>query len=145
MNQISTNTAQSLLSCACKFERLGHGVTKRILLADDNQVIRKLVCELFDNHAFLEIRYEAADGQQAVEEAKKHRPDLVILDLSMPVMDGLEAAKIIHKLFPEIPIILLTLYADIIQASDTAGFTRIIPKSKMQALVSQAEELIRPV
>jgi CheY-like chemotaxis protein len=103
------------------------------------------VCELFDNHAFLEIRYEVADGQQAVEEAKKHRPDLVILDLSMPVMDGLEAAKTIHNLFPEIPIILLTLYADIIQTSDTAGFTRIIPKSKMQALVSQAEELIRPV
>jgi CheY-like chemotaxis protein len=118
------------------------GLTGRILLADDNQAIRKLVCQLFDKHAFLEIRYEAADGQQAVEETKKHRPDLVILDLSMPVMDGLQAAKTIRKLFPNIPIILFTLYADVIQTSDTSGFTRIIPKAKMEVLVSQAEELV---
>lgn len=63
-------------------------MTKRILVADDNQAIRRTVCSLFDGHAFLEIRYEASDGKQAVEEAKKHRPDLIILDLVMPGRNG---------------------------------------------------------
>ena len=87
-------------------------------------------------------KFATGDGKQAVEEAKKHRPDLIILDLAMPEMDGIEAAKNIHTLLPEIPIILLTLYADVIQPSDILGFTRMISKSNMRSVVGVAEELL---
>ncbi|MGA7920599.1 MAG: response regulator [Candidatus Acidiferrales bacterium] len=118
------------------------GIAKRrVLIADDNPLVRKSLLELFANHRYLEVCCEAENGQEAIEAAMKHRPDLVILDLAMPEMDGLEASKIIHKLLPEVPIILITLYVDIIQTADTAGFTRIIPKTKMHALIGQAEEL----
>ena len=135
MPSVAHDLARSLLA-------FFHGVTKRILVADDNQAIRRSVCGLFDGHAFLGVRYEASDGKQAVEEAKKHRPDLIILDLAMPEVDGIEAAKTIHTLLPEIPIILLTLYADVIQPSDILGFTRMISKSNMRSVVGVAEELL---
>jgi CheY-like chemotaxis protein len=119
------------------------GVRKRrVLIADDNPLIRQKLSDLFANHRYFEVCCLAEDGQQAVDLATQHRPDLVILDLAMPEMDGLEAAKNIHKLFPRVPVILVTLYVDVIQTADTAGFTRIIPKTKMHALVSQAEELM---
>jgi CheY-like chemotaxis protein len=68
----------------------------------------------------LGIREEALDGQDAVNEAIQCEPDMAILDLSMPIMDGLEAARLIHAKFPIVPIILFTQYAqaaDILQAA----------------------------
>jgi CheY-like chemotaxis protein len=69
-----------------------HMARKRILVADDNATIRKMLCRLFADHETLEICDEAVNGAEAVEMAAKLRPQLVILDLSMPVMNGIEAA-----------------------------------------------------
>jgi CheY-like chemotaxis protein len=64
----------------------------------------------------LEICAEAKDGEEAVALAQQHKPDLVILDFTMPVMSGAEAGRRIHAMYPKIPIILFTMHAPAITA-----------------------------
>jgi CheY-like chemotaxis protein len=118
---------------------------KRILVADDNPIIRKMLCKIFRNHEFLEICDEAVDGREAVEKAERHQPDLIIMDLAMPVMDGLKAAQAICKFLPDVPIILFTLHAKTINDFDLkdSGITRVVPKTEMISLVDHAEQLLR--
>ncbi len=117
---------------------------RRILVADDNALIRKMLCELFKGHESLEICDEAVDGQEAVEKAKKHRPDLIILDLSMPKTDGLQAALAICKILPGVPIILFTMYANVIRQTEAAvaGINRVVSKNEPHTLVRHCEELL---
>jgi CheY-like chemotaxis protein len=118
---------------------------KRILVADDNPLIRKMLCRIFRNHGSLEICDEAVDGREAVEKAERHQPDLIILDLAMPVMDGLKAAQAICKFLPDVPIILFTLHAKTINDFDLkdSGITRVVPKTEMRSLLDHAEQLLR--
>lgn len=118
---------------------------KRILVADDNPLIRKMLCKIFSGHQTLEICDEAVDGREAIEKAERHQPDLIILDLAMPVMDGLKAAQAICKILPAVPIILFTLHAKTINDFDLrdSGITRVVPKTEMVSLVNHAEELLR--
>src|ERR1700689_4869293 len=118
---------------------------KRILVAEANPVIRKMLYTIFSGHESLEICDEAVDGRQAIEKAERHRPDLIILDLAMPVMDGLKAAQAICKFLPDVPIILFTLHAKTIGEFDLkdSGITRVVPKTEMVSLVNHAEELLR--
>jgi two-component system chemotaxis response regulator CheB len=118
---------------------------KRILVADDNPLIRKMLCKIFSGHQTLEICDEAVDGREAIEKAERHQPDLIILDLAMPVMDGLKAAQAICKIMPSVPIILFTLHAKTISDFDLkdSGITRVVPKTEMISLVDHAEELLR--
>jgi len=71
---------------------------KKVLLVDDSATIRAAVCPLFDSHPNFEVVGEAEHGREAIEKAPKLRPDLVILDLTMPVMDGLEAAPLLIEI-----------------------------------------------
>jgi CheY-like chemotaxis protein len=118
---------------------------KRILVADDNPLIRKMLCKIFRNHESLEICDQAVDGREAVEKAERHQPDLIIMDLAMPVMDGLKAAQAIRKFLPDVPIILFTLHAKTINDFDLkdSGITRVVPKTEMISLVDHAEQLLR--
>jgi CheY-like chemotaxis protein len=120
-------------------------VRRRILVADDNAVIRETLCELFADHATLEICDEAVNGQEAVEKAIKHRPDLIILDLSMPIMNGLQAAEAIRRVLPNVLIILFTLYAEPLGQSHVllSGITRVVSKQDIPSIVRHAEDLVR--
>src|ERR1700721_1091594 len=82
--------------------------TKRVLVADDNAVVCSFVRQLFESQPDFEISGEAENGRDAVEKAKSLKPDLIILDLSMPVMTGLDAAPLLRKLLPDTPILLFT-------------------------------------
>ncbi len=117
----------------------------RILVVDDNPLIRNMLCELFANHAYLEICEEAVNGREAVEKARRLRPDLVILDLSMPIMNGLQAAREICKVLPAVPIILFTMFAHEIKLSEatTPGVTRVVSKNEASTVVGHAEELLQ--
>jgi CheY-like chemotaxis protein len=117
---------------------------KRILVADDNPIIRQMLCKLFSDHEALEICDEAVNGQEAIDKAVRHRPDLIILDLAMPVLDGLKAAEAICKFLPGVPIILFTLHAQTLGDFDLkrAGITRVVPKTEMVSLVEHAEQLL---
>jgi CheY-like chemotaxis protein len=117
---------------------------RRILVADDNPLIRKMLCKLFAGHETLEVCDEAVNGQDAVEKARLCSPDLVILDLSMPVMNGLEAATVIRAMLPRIPIILFTLHAALFKATNPAptAVTRVVSKSEMHTLPKHAEDVL---
>src|SRR5438105_6425408 len=81
----------------------------RLLVADDHDVVRKGVRTLLEEQPGWEVAAEAADGREAVEKAKLVQPDVTILDLSMPELNGLEAAKEILKTVPT-KVLILTMY-----------------------------------
>jgi len=82
----------------------------RILIADDHQVMRLGVRNLLEARQNWSICAEAADGREAVEKALQFRPDVIIMDIAMPVMNGLEAADRIAGCLPDIPVILFSLH-----------------------------------
>jgi CheY-like chemotaxis protein len=91
-----------------------------------------------------EICGDAVEGKEAVARATDLRPDLIILDYAMPRLDGLSAAKDIHKLLPTVPIVLHTLYAstELDLAARTYGIRKVVDKTKSGALISAVEELV---
>ena len=97
-------------SAATRAKRLDRRV--RVLIADDHPVIRGMVRSTLQQHPEFEVCGEAADGAQAVEEAKKLKPDVVVLNVSMPVLNGFEAAREIIASRPETAIVILSTHAD---------------------------------
>ena len=87
-------------------------MAKTILIADDNGIFRRALCEVFTRDFDFEVCGEAKDGQDAVEKAQRLHPDLIVLDLSIPVMNGLEAARALKSQMPSVPIIMFSLYVD---------------------------------
>ena len=87
---------------------------KIVLVADDSPMVRKSLCQMFEMEPEYDLCAEAENGKEAIALAKEHRPDLIILDLSMPVMNGLEAAHELKRIMPEIPIILFTVHSDLL-------------------------------
>ena len=83
---------------------------KRILIADDHAQTRWILRALIETQDGWEVCAEARDGKEAIEQARTHNPDLVILDQRMPPLDGIFAAEKIHAIMPAIPILLFTLY-----------------------------------
>jgi DNA-binding NarL/FixJ family response regulator len=82
----------------------------RILLADDHPLVRRHVRDILEIEADFTVCAEASTGLEAVSLAESTGPDIVILDLSMPHMNGLEAARQIHERFPRIELLVLTMY-----------------------------------
>jgi CheY-like chemotaxis protein len=119
-------------------------MAKTILVADDNPMIRKMLCRLFESEEDYDICAEATNGQEAIALALKHHPDLIILDISMPVLNGLAAARELKKLMPDVPIILFTQYAHL--AKDVFGadppFDRMVSKSDAKDLMGHVRSLI---
>lgn len=82
----------------------------RLLIADDHPVTRKGIAALIRTRPEFEVVAEADDGQEAIEKTRELRPDVVVLDLMMPKLSGLEATRAIHAEFPQIGILILTGY-----------------------------------
>jgi DNA-binding NarL/FixJ family response regulator len=83
-----------------------------ILLVDDHPIMRQLISAALDEEAHMVIIGEAADGKEAIDKARQLRPDLILMDFSMPGIDGIEATRIIHSEFPDIRIIGLSLHQE---------------------------------
>jgi len=88
-----------------------HGVGKTVLVVDDNAAVRKMIAGAFLSDGFATCG-EAENGREGIELAKELHPDLITLDVSMPVMNGLDAAAELRKMYPKTPIILFTLFGD---------------------------------
>lgn len=82
----------------------------RILIADDHDVVREGVRMLLQSQKHWRICDEAVNGREAVEKAKQHRPDVVVLDFSMPELNGVEATRQIRKALPQTEILILTMH-----------------------------------
>ena len=81
-----------------------------ILVADDHSILREGLCALLSNTPDLEVIGEAENGQDAIEKIKQLRPHVVVLDLSMPIINGTEAIRVIKQRYPETKIIALTVH-----------------------------------
>jgi CheY-like chemotaxis protein len=118
-------------------------VATRILIADDNQAVRDNLTEILKNRDGWEVCAAVEDGQQAILKATELNPDLIILDLSMPVMDGLQAARRIGQILPMIPILIYTLHdASLVESeAKDAGVRHVVTKGNVNALLSLVENL----
>lgn len=112
-----------------------------VLIVDDHAPIRSAVRELFES-CFPAVRCgEAENGAEAIAKAKELKPDLIVLDVSMPVMNGFEAAKILRKLLPSVPVVFLTAhYMDAtVQAALQVGVHDVFSKQNdLTPLVAHA-------
>ena len=108
--------------------------------------VRRSLCIIFES-AGIEVCGEAEDGAKAIETAKHLKPDLIVLDLGMPVMNGLQAAPILRAMHPKTPIILFTLYADSVVEHEAhlAGISSLVAKDHGAShLIDEAKTLLKP-
>lgn len=84
----------------------------RILIADDHPLLRQALCRVFSNQKDMELVGAAGDGEEAINLASQLKPDIVVMDIMMPKVDGIEASKQIKKVAPNIAILILTAYDD---------------------------------
>ena len=89
----------------------------RVLVVDDSEIVRRAICQILQSQADIEIVCEAADGADAVRKVREHRPHVVLLDITMPVMNGFEAARRIKREFRATLIL-------VVSQSDSAPFAR---------------------
>ncbi len=82
----------------------------RILVADDQEAIRKRVRSILVSKRTFEVCAEVPNGREAVEKARELKPDLIILDITMPELNGLDAARLIRQFSPETPIVILSVH-----------------------------------
>lgn len=103
----------------------------KVLIVDDHATLRRGLRGLLAAHPGWECCAEADSGEEAVRSAGEFRPDVIIMDVSMPGMGGLGATKIIHETFPAIRILLLTLHksTELLRAGFSAGATAYVLKS----------------
>ena len=116
----------------------------RILIADDHDIIRRGLRQLLTSRPDWEICAEAKTGREAVSLAEQFKPEIVVMDISMPDLNGLEAARRIHKLFPNTGILILTLHFSdqLVRDIVEAGARAYIMKSDADRdLVSAVEAL----
>ena len=103
----------------------------RVLVADDHEVVRRGLCDLVASHTGWEVCGEAKDGREAVSRVSSLRPDVTILDIAMPNLNGLEATRQILKSHPDANILILTLHGtpQVIQDVVSAGARGFLLKS----------------
>lgn len=119
----------------------------RILIADDSEMIRRAVRGLLSTEAAWEICGEAADGPNALEQARQLRPQLILLDINMPGTNGLQTAREIREQVPESKILLMTLH-DTSRLLDTvrgAGADGCVDKARLASdLIAAIKTLLQP-
>jgi len=121
------------------------GLVASILIVDDHAAIRRALRSAFERQPGFTVCGEAEDGFDAIGKAKKLSPDLIVLDLRMPVMDGLEAARELKRLFPRIPLMMLTCYHSSAaeREAKASGVSAVFSKPEgMQNLIWHARALL---
>jgi DNA-binding NarL/FixJ family response regulator len=105
-------------------------MSKHILLVDDSDTCRRVIRLFLESQLGLEVCGEAVDGVDAIEKARALNPDLVVIDLAMPRMNGVEATSELRAMMPRVPIVLFTMYDDAVghALALSAGASRVVSK-----------------
>ena len=123
------------------------GQNKTILLVDDRDFERFAIRAAIEGLTNFRVCGEASNGVEAIKKATELKPDLVVMDLAMPLMNGLEAATVLKNATPGVPIVLLTLYADQVQPrrSSASGVATILSKvDGLTPLLECLEKMLGP-
>jgi two-component system nitrate/nitrite response regulator NarL len=118
---------------------------KRVLIVDDNFAVRSMVRQVFELEPEFEVSGEAENGVEALQKAASLKPDLIILDLSMPLMTGLDAAPQLMEILPAARIILFTVEEgnEVERLARVGGIHAVVSKQQVASeLVSQAHALL---
>jgi len=118
----------------------------RILVADDHEAVRKGVCAILSGRPDLEVCGEAENGKVAIEKAHALKPDMIILDITMPVLSGFEAAREIRKTMPQVPILILSMHESnqLIEEAKKIGVQGYVTKTQVGgALLMAVDKLLR--
>ncbi len=114
----------------------------RILLADDHPVVRKGIRYSLARRANIQVVGEAADGREAVAKAKELAPDLVLMDIDMPLMNGLAATEALHKEMPDIKVLILSMHGNteyVMRILDSGAHGYVLKESSTDELVKAIE------
>ena len=109
----------------------------RVLVVDDHTIVRDGICALLALAGDIEVVGEAANGSEALKMVKELRPDVVVMDIAMPIMDGMEATRRVHKEFPGTSVLVLTQYDDkeyvfpIIEAGASGFISKVAASSEL--------------
>ena len=120
-------------------------IAKSVLIVDDNPFVRHALCELFKQEADFEVCGEAENGKEAVAKAQGLRPDLIVLDLSMPVMNGFDAARVLKRQMPTVMLIMYSAFGDKVaeRQARLIGISEVVSKSEHAAvLIHKARGLL---
>jgi two-component system chemotaxis response regulator CheY len=120
-------------------------IAKSVLIVDDNPFIRQSLCELFKQETDFEVCGEAENGKEGIEKALELRPDLIVLDLFMPVMNGLDAARVLKRLMPSVPLIMYSAFGDKLAGNQARliGIAEVVSKSEhASVLIHKARGLL---
>src|SRR6266446_10812376 len=102
---------------------------KTVLVVDDAESERTAIRRAIESRTKFRVCGEASNGVEAIRQANELRPDLVLMDLAMPQMNGLEAARVLRNTMPTVPVVLLTLHADLIGPRSSVLGVMFSPKT----------------
>jgi DNA-binding NarL/FixJ family response regulator len=118
---------------------------KTVLIADDNLFIRTALYEFFQREPDFTVCGVAQDGREALEQAEQLHPDVIVLDMSMPLMNGFEVARMLKRIMPEVPLIMYSATNDGVaeQTAKSVGIAEMISKSqRVSVLINAARSLV---
>jgi DNA-binding NarL/FixJ family response regulator len=120
-------------------------VAIRILIVDDSALFRQGVRGMLETNLDWQVCGEAVDGLDGIAKTRLLTPDLIIMDLSMPRMAGIEATSRILKEFPNVPIVMLALYVtrQLVEAAQNVGIRATVAKTAMHDLIDGIRALLR--
>ena len=118
----------------------GDKVLLRVMVVDDDEMVRRSTCGLLKSYPDIEVVCEGADGAEAVTKAGAYRPDVILMDITMPTMNGLEATRIIKREIPSIQIVVVS-GQDAIREAISAGASGYVMKSEVaERLVPEVQK-----
>ncbi|HTE89570.1 MAG TPA: response regulator transcription factor [Terriglobales bacterium] len=117
----------------------------RIMIVDDSPLVRQRLRDLLQQHPDWEVCGEAANGQDAITRAAELSPDVIVLDFLMPGMNGMQAAREIGKVIPDVPILMFTTYLSqqLVEEARNVGIRGAVAKSDARYVIDGLEALLR--
>jgi DNA-binding NarL/FixJ family response regulator len=128
-------------------QQYGDEVGKRVLIADDGEEVRQVVRAVLEARTNYEVCGEASNGAEAIAKALELKPDLILLDVAMPMLNGVEVASVLAGSMPNLPIVLYTMYNELLGLSlaTAVGAKAVISKADgISKLVECVQSLLEP-